>query len=209
VPVRNIQYKDIGIILKVKPQINSSGLVTLEMSQEVSTYETISLYANETQIILDKTEASSSLVVQDGQTVIIGGLIREDSTKDSTGIPFLKNLPVLGYLFGGRHRKTERVEIIILLTPHVIKNQREAAGITAEYVDNITGLDTMKGGLTKDELLTGGVQIKKGLGGAEDMTTPYGNTRPDVIVPLPFGLPMQDNRENNVPLRPGLAPVNP
>ena len=57
------------------------------------------LYSNETQIILDKTEASSNLVVQDGQTIIIGGLIREDSTRSGNGIPFLRNIPVLGYLF--------------------------------------------------------------------------------------------------------------
>jgi general secretion pathway protein D len=211
-PQRTVQYKDIGIILKVKPQINASGLVTLEMSQEVSTYETITLYANETQIILDKTEASSSLVVQDGQTVIIGGLIREDNTKDSSGIPFLKNIPILGYLFGNRHRKTSRVEIIILLTPHVIKNQREATAITSEYVDNITGLETMKGGLTKKELLKGGVQIKKGL--ETGSATPPGDTRPDLIIPLPFGPPTPDNN-TNVPLRPGMlpgfapAPLNP
>ncbi|HEY3277840.1 MAG TPA: secretin N-terminal domain-containing protein [Syntrophorhabdaceae bacterium] len=213
-PQRTVQYKDIGIILKVKPQINASGLVTLEMSQEVSTFETITLYANETQIILDKTEASSSLVVQDGQTIIIGGLIREDNTRDSSGIPYLRNIPILGYLFGNRHRKTSRVEIIILLTPHVIKNQREAAAATSEYVDNITAAEIVKGGLTKEDLTKGGVQIRRGLPDTSTIVAPSNsNGQSDVVVPLPYGMP--DNKGSYVPLAPGPssplvpAPVRP
>ncbi len=214
-PQRTIQYKDIGIILKVKPQINASGLVALEMSQEVSTYETITLFANETQIILDKTEASSSLVVQDGQTIIIGGLIREDLTSSGSGIPFLRSIPILGYLFGNVNKKKNRVEIIILLTPHVIKNQREAAGITGEYVDNITGKESSKGGLKKDELLKGGVQVKKGLREPTGPEMPYNdNLPPDIIVPLPGVLP-EPGSGVTIPASPGFiggplrVPANP
>jgi general secretion pathway protein D len=192
-PQRTVQYKDIGIILKVKPQINASGVVALEVSQEVSTFETLTLYSNETQIILDKTEASSNLVVQDGQTIIIGGLIREDSTRSGNGIPFLRNIPVLGYLFGSIDRKRTRTELIILLTPHVIRDQREAKAITGEYVDNITTLSTGKGGLTREEILKGGIQIRRGLGDAAGVETPYGESQqPDVVIP--FG---------DVPLAPG------
>ena len=188
-PQRTVQYKDIGIILKVKPQINAGGLVALEVSQEVSTFETLTLYSNETQIILDKTEASSNLVVQDGQTIIIGGLIREDSTRDGSGIPFLRSIPVLGYIFGNTHKKRTRTELIILLTPHVIRDQREAKGITNEYVDNITTLSTGKGGLGKEEIFKSGVQVRKGLGdGAPSTETPYGEgLQPDVVIPFNEG----------------------
>ena len=153
-PVRTIQYTDIGIILKVKPQVNESGLVSLEITQEVSTFDTIVLFSNEKQIILNKTQASTNLVVQDGQTIIIGGLIREDKGNSTTGIPFLSKVPLLGYLFGSRDRTLHRQEIVILLTPHVIKNQREAQDITSTFVDKMTGPDT-KGGLKREEILKG------------------------------------------------------
>ena len=173
-PQRTIQYKDIGIILKIKPQINESGLVTLDVSQEISTYEIKSLFG-EDQVILDKTEATTNLVVRDGQTIIIGGLIREDATSSKSGLPFLSKIPVLGYLFRTTNTTTSRVELIILLTPHVIKNQGEAASATSKYIENITSSDT-KGGLKRDELLKSGVQIREG-------TRPAQNT-PDVVITI-------------------------
>ena len=81
----------------------------------------------------------------------------------------------------------------MLLTPHVIKNQREARMITGDYVDNITESGGLRGGLRKEELLKGGVQIKRGLGEAGGAETPYGDNPPDVIVPLPGTLPEPAN----------------
>lgn len=138
VPIRTIQYKDIGVILKVKPQINDSGLVAMQISQEVSTYSTILLYSDEKQIILNKTEATTNLVVQDGQTIVIGGLIREDDSKARSGIPLLSKIPILGYLFGNTDEDASRTELVILLTPHVVKSQQEASVITNKFVDKMT-----------------------------------------------------------------------
>jgi len=135
-----VQYKDIGIILKVKPQVNDSGLVSLEISQEVSSIgaEKI-IIANQAFDSIDKTEATTNLVAQDGETIIIGGLIREDITKSRSGIPFLSKIPILGYLFGSTIDETKRTELIILLTPRVMKNQQEARDITSDYVDRYRG----------------------------------------------------------------------
>jgi len=150
-PQRTIQYKDIGIILKVKPRINEGGLVSLDLTQEISDYSTIKLFSDETNIILEKTEATTTLVVQDGQTIIIGGLIRESIKKSKAGIPILMKLPIIGFLFGNIDDSAERQEIIILLTPRVVKNQKEARRITCEHVYDITVKG--KGGLRKDELV--------------------------------------------------------
>lgn len=158
-PQRTIQYKDIGIILKVKPRVNESGLVSLELKQEVSTFSTIELSTSQKDIILNKTEASTSLVVQDGHTIIIGGLIREDTTKSRLGIPWLSKIPILGYLFGNTVDDESRTEIIILLTPHVIKNQNEAKNLTSDIVDKFTG--TGKGGIDKKDLLKNGDNLIK------------------------------------------------
>jgi general secretion pathway protein D len=163
IATQTIQYKDIGIILKIKPQINEGGLVALDITQEVSSFSTIQLGQNETTIILNKTEAHTNAVVQDGQTVVIGGLIREDNTRSQVGVPLLNKIPLIGYLFGNTSNEASRKELIILLTPHVIKNQKEAQSITSHYLDNITGTDTAKGGLRRQEIEGAGVQIRRGL----------------------------------------------
>jgi general secretion pathway protein D len=149
-PQRNYQYKDIGIILKVKPRINQGGLVSLEISQEISTAEKISLGGTD-QFLLNKTEASTNLVVQDGQTIVIGGLIREDTTKSRSGIPFLYKIPLLGWLFGGWEDDKKRQELIILLTPRVIKNQKEAKDLSAEYIDNMSEASEKR--IKKEEMI--------------------------------------------------------
>jgi len=150
-PQRTIQYKDIGIILKVKPRINEGGLVTLDLTQEVSSYETIKLFDNEDYIILHKTETTTNLVVQDGNTIIIGGLIRDDVSRARAGIPLLSKIPVLGWLFGNTSDTEQRTELIILLTPRVIRNHADANSVTSDYVDSIT--KTGKGRIKKEELL--------------------------------------------------------
>ncbi|MFA4919548.1 MAG: secretin N-terminal domain-containing protein [Thermodesulfovibrionales bacterium] len=135
-----VQYKDIGIILKVKPQINDSGLVSLELSQELSDVSTTTTdIAGQKYSAIDKTETTTTLVVQDGETIVIGGLIREDNTKTKTGIPFLSQIPLIGNLFSYTEKITARTELIILLTPHVIKNQKEAGDVTTDYIDRYKG----------------------------------------------------------------------
>jgi general secretion pathway protein D len=148
---RTVQYRDIGIILKVKPRVNEGGLVAMDIAQEVSTYSTIKLYVDSTEIILNKTEATTNLVVQDGQTIVIGGLIREDTSRTRTGLPFLTKIPWLGWLFGDTDDDESRQEIIILLTPHVIKSAEAAREMTSEIVDRYSR--TGKGQVPKEDLM--------------------------------------------------------
>ncbi|MHB8770455.1 MAG: secretin N-terminal domain-containing protein [Syntrophales bacterium] len=150
VPQRNYQYKDIGIILKVKPRINEGGLVALEISQEISTPEIIILGGTE-QLQLSKTEATTNLVVQDGQTIVIGGLIREDTNKSQEGIPFLYRIPIIGWLFGGLREEAKRTELIILLTPTVIKNQKDANSLSSKFIDKMS--ETSQGRIKREELV--------------------------------------------------------
>ena len=149
-PQRNYQYKDIGIILKVKPRINDGGLVSLEISQEISTAEKITLGGSE-ELLLNKTETSTNLVVQDGQTIVIGGLIREDTTKAREGLPLLYKIPFLGWLFGEWNGGKSRQEIIILLTPRVIKNQKDAREASGEYIENMSEASEKR--IKKEEII--------------------------------------------------------
>ena len=128
-----IQYKDTGTILKVKPQVNDSGLVALEISQEVSKANIVNVLGTQ-QYQITKRDISTNLVVQDGQTIVLGGLIDETRAKARSGIPFLSKIPILGYLFGSTIDDTSRTELIILLTPHVIKSQKEAEETSSGYI---------------------------------------------------------------------------
>lgn len=156
-----VQYKDIGIILKVKPQVNDSGLVSLEISQEVSSRGDKVTIAGQEFESINKTEATTNLVAQDGETIVIGGLIREDTTKTRSGIPFLSRIPLLGYLFGSTIDESTRNELIILLTPHVIKNQKEAGDVTSNYVNKFKGS-------TKDEQIDDFIRERGAKGKGKD-----------------------------------------
>ena len=136
---RTIQYKDTGIILKVKPQVNEGGLVSLELTQEVSNYFIQKIFESD-QVVIKKREASTNLVVQDGNTIVIGGLIREDAQSTREGLPVLSKIPLLGYLFGNTTDKETRTELIMLLTPYVVTNQIEASEMTVEHLGRLKGI---------------------------------------------------------------------
>lgn len=127
----SIQYRDTGIILTVTPHINKWGLVTLDINQEVS--QIVEESAGTSQPSFYKRTAETTLTVQDGQTIIIGGLIKQKREKGETGIPFLVNIPIIGFIFGYTRDIIEKTELIILLTPRVIVTSKDADTITEEF----------------------------------------------------------------------------
>lgn len=128
---QTISFRPTGVLLRVKPQINSSGNVTLEISQEVS-----QAGANTTSgvvaPVIGKSAINSTVVVQDGQTIALGGFIRENNELARARVPFLGRIPVAGILFGNTRRATTRTELIVLITPHVLQNHEDADLATNE-----------------------------------------------------------------------------
>jgi len=151
--VTTIQYRDTGSVLKVKPFINEGGLVTLELKQEFS------LVSSEKGVgdnpIFSTRTAETNVVVKNGQTIIIGGLIREDTRSSNNGIPILKDIPILGYLFGASDSSTDRTELVVLITPHVMSTVNEATKVTDEFIRKLKGLKDLKGSDTgsREEVL--------------------------------------------------------
>jgi general secretion pathway protein D len=131
-----IQYKKTGIILKATPSINSRGLVKLELSQEVSEKGTFDTQLKNYSILTRK--ATTSLVVEDKQTIFIGGLMRRTDSVSDAGVPFFKDIPVLGYLFKNETKESQKIELIFLITPHVIRSRTEADLITKEFTQKIS-----------------------------------------------------------------------
>ncbi|RLB81820.1 MAG: type II secretion system protein GspD, partial [Deltaproteobacteria bacterium] len=119
-----IQYRSTGIILKVTPHINSGGLVKMEVYQEVSVKGEFNTALSSYSFLNRK--ATTTLVAEDGQTIVIGGLMKSNESSSEAGIPWLRKIPILGYLFGGYKKEAKKTELLILITPHVIKNRSEA-----------------------------------------------------------------------------------
>jgi len=133
---QSIQYRDTGIILEVKPHINSSGLVKLDITQEVSEMAGTLLDSP----IISKRKMQTSLVVQDGHTVILGGLIKEKRDRGESGIPGLRKIPLVGHLFKWGNRYTERTELLVAITPRVVRNTEEAEIAMREFKARIEDL---------------------------------------------------------------------
>ena len=128
---QTIQFRETGVIMNVTPQINDGGNVTLQISQEVSQAgpnTTSGLVAP----VIGKSSIQSTVVVRDGQTIALGGFIRESNDLIRSRIPLLGRIPGLGVLFGSTSRSTSRTELIVLITPHVIRTTEDADLATEE-----------------------------------------------------------------------------
>jgi len=138
----SVQYRDTGVLLNVKPRVNAGGLVNMDIIQTVS--NVAPKPANDTSNIASPTIAQrqikSNVAVQDGETLVLGGLIRENTSNAKSGIPLLYELPVIGDLFGSTTMKSERTELVVLLTPRIVDNQVKGREISNEFRRKLTGL---------------------------------------------------------------------
>jgi general secretion pathway protein D len=122
-----VQYRDVGTKLSIIPTINQDRYVTLTLRQEVSAA------TSETQFgapVISTREATTRLLVKDGQTVVIGGLIDRQRERVRSGVPLLKDLPLIGVLFGSSSWRTVETELFLFLTPHVLETDVEVERAT-------------------------------------------------------------------------------
>lgn len=129
--VAQVEYKDTGVILDVRPRVNPGGLVYLDVAQEVSSADTDSVATGNASIA--KRKLTTQVAVQSGQTVLLGGLIRQSDRHSRNGVPFLSRIPVIGALFGERADDTSRTELVVLITPKVISSGEDAKRVSDEY----------------------------------------------------------------------------
>jgi cell division septation protein DedD len=134
-----IQYRNTGVILTIIPQVNSQGLVNLQVKQEVSSVGQQNFGSTGSPSFTTR-DAETSAVVQDGDTLAIGGIIQEQKTSNRSGIPYLMDLPVLGRFFSTTSDETDRTELVILITPHVVRNRNEARDVTDELKSRLSAV---------------------------------------------------------------------
>ena len=126
-----ISFRSVGVIMRVRPQISDAGTLTLEISQEVS-----SASGNTTSAIaapqIGRSAVNSTIVVQDHETIALGGFIRENKDLSRSRLPLLGRIPVAGALFGNTNNSSSRSELIVLITPHVIRSREDLDTSTEE-----------------------------------------------------------------------------
>ena len=132
VGTQSVEYRDAGVILTVTPRIGEKGTVALDVKQEVNDIGAAEPPTGSRRII--KREAETSVVLVNNQTLVLGGLIRERTALEDRGIPLLKDIPLIGYLFGAKVRTVQKTELLIVITPRVIGTALDAARITEEML---------------------------------------------------------------------------
>lgn len=132
---QSIEYKNTGVLLSVTPRVNAGGLVTMELSQEVTDVGGIDDATGQRSFL--QRNINSTVAVQDGRTIILGGLITENSVNAGSGLPGAYKWPVIGGLFGKKSRSKIKRELIVLITPKVIYNHQFALDATREYAEKM------------------------------------------------------------------------
>jgi len=136
-PFQTVERRDVGLTLRVRPQISEGGTVRLQIYQEVSSVDTLAL--NPAGVTTNKRAVESTVLVDDGQIVVIGGLI-QDSVRDGVEkVPLLGDLPLIGALFTYSTRSQTKTNLMVFLRPTVLRDAQSANAPTASRYDYILG----------------------------------------------------------------------
>ena len=130
--VTDVEYKNTGVILSVTPRVNQNGLVLLDIDQEVSGV-TNTTSSNINSPTVQQRKVSTTVIVQDGQTLALGGLVQDKRTDIHTRMPVVGRLPVVGPLFGTTDNSKGRTELLVFVRPRVLRNTVEARQVTDEF----------------------------------------------------------------------------
>lgn len=136
-PFQTIERKDVGITLKVRPQISENGLVKLQIYQEASS---VSDSANSAGIITNKRSIESNVLVDDGQIIALGGLMEDSDIAITEKVPLLGDIPGLGFLFRYETKKRAKTNLMVFLRPYVVRNGQQSDGIVANRYDYMRNL---------------------------------------------------------------------
>jgi general secretion pathway protein D len=135
---QSFEYKDVGINLKITPNINEDQFVRLKIDQQVTKLADVSQTTTPTTL---KRTAKTTVVVRDKETVVIGGMIDDSTSIETAQVPCLGEVPFLGWLFKTMGRGREKTNLFVFITPHIIRNQEEAAAIYKKKLDEIGNVE--------------------------------------------------------------------
>ena len=139
--LQSIQYRKTGVILQIKPTVYSDDRIDLDITQEVSEAMPLSENATANSPSIFNRSVTTSLSLRDGGSVVLGGLMSSRQTDSDSGVPFIKDVPVLGNLFKSKSRKKNKTELIVLIVPYIIENDERATAVSQAIVDQAELLD--------------------------------------------------------------------
>ena len=134
-----IQLVDTGVTLKIKPRVNAGGLVIMDINQEAN-QAVATTTSNLNSPTIQQRKIESTVAVQSGDTIVIGGLIQDQRTETNNGIPLLRDIPYVGWLFSKTTQNLTRTELVVLITPRVVQHRHDAALITNEFKRKLSGI---------------------------------------------------------------------
>lgn len=140
--VNSVQFRDTGIVLRVTPRIGKSGTVFVDVNQEVSSAIPTTSSGIDSPTIQQR-KLSTTVAVQDGDAIALGGLIRESSSYGDSGVPVLKDIPLIGKLFSSTSNTEDRTELLIFLRPRILRSPAAAREMTDQLRKGLSGLDAM------------------------------------------------------------------
>lgn len=139
--LQSIQYRKTGVILQIKPTVYSDDRIDLDITQEVSEAMPLGDNATANSPSIFNRSVTTSLSLRDGGSVVLGGLMSSRQTDSDSGIPLVKDVPVLGNLFKSKSRKKNKTELIVLIVPYIIENDEHASAVSRAIVDQAELLD--------------------------------------------------------------------
>jgi len=137
---QSIQYKDTGVQLTVTPSVNAGGMVTMDVEQSVTDVGAVNALQEGNRSFLER-RISSQVAVRSSESVVLGGLIRENKSDGSSGIPVLHSLPVVGALFGNKAQDNDRTELLVIITPRVIYSDSDLRDVSRQMRRQMQGLE--------------------------------------------------------------------
>ena len=138
-----VEYRNTGVILDVTPHISEQGMVTMEVSQEVSTVGELTKVADKDYYSFNKRKVTTSLTVKHNQSIVIGGLISNTKTDGAAGVPWLVQIPILRWLFGTETSTVAKSELIVMITPRVITSLDDVDAVSEEFKKKIGNASMM------------------------------------------------------------------
>jgi general secretion pathway protein D len=141
--VNEITFRQTGITLSVTPRVSNSGLVTMEVQQEVATAAATTT-SNIDAPTIQNRQIDSVVAVNSGETIVLGGLMRTQQSETESGIPGLRRIPGLGKLFGATSNEESRTELLVLITPRVVRNRDDVRAITEEFRQKLPRLQKLE-----------------------------------------------------------------
>ena len=135
---QNVELKDTGVQLTVRPRVNSGGLVIMDILQEVSDVGPTDTATGQRSFL--KRSVESTVAIQSGDTIILGGLIQDNDSEGDSGIPFLHKIPVLGGLFGSKNDGSNRTELLVTISPRAINQYKDFGKIGDDFRNKMKGV---------------------------------------------------------------------